>query len=407
VRRRLDVPPLIDWYEDWKLIGRYRRMLPGQSRVEGLCLGVPVKAAVVYNSLIKVDPAKANHLTIEIGFYDGDLPNNLLRGDLARNERDPFGDAGLPPWIRPWRNQTISRESVWDRDSVVPLGNTYPSGPRDHVLRVEIGDLSIPYVGPFDKTPRKRPDLTNCTRMEVAYEPSVLEYFFSHADQQGLLSVEERQLLQEQKTIRVVRQESIRALAVEVNEAKSSKISCAGNTALVKCYNGDAPVTSFTIYGENRLLMVDGEQFIHPSGFKALWTFPESIPALESRIRCAWNLRKLWYRLRPYSGVDNPGVADPICAKGWPPTAEWCDAVVQAYENTGKGRALMEPFVCPSAGEGKCHYAINPICEPNSPPDTVLLFETKAGWNQHGGLELFTFDNHDPAADWFYSMTAP
>ena len=25
----------------------------------------------------------------------------------------------------------------------------------------------------------------------------------------------------------------------------------------------------------------------------------------------------------------------------------------------------------------------------------VLLFETKAGWNQHGGPELFTFDNHD------------
>jgi hypothetical protein len=26
----------------------------------------------------------------------------------------------------------------------------------------------------------------------------------------------------------------------------------------------------------------------------------------------------------------------------------------------------------------------------------VLLFETKTGWNQHGGPELFTFDNHDP-----------
>ena len=26
----------------------------------------------------------------------------------------------------------------------------------------------------------------------------------------------------------------------------------------------------------------------------------------------------------------------------------------------------------------------------------VLLFETKAGWNQHGGPELFTFDNHEP-----------
>lgn len=25
------------------------------------------------------------------------------------------------------------------------------------------------------------------------------------------------------------------------------------------------------------------------------------------------------------------------------------------------------------------HYAMNPNCEPNSPPDTVLLFETKPG----------------------------
>jgi competence protein ComEC len=28
--------------------------------------------------------------------------------------------------------------------------------------------------------------------------------------------------------------------------------------------------------------------------------------------------------------------------------------------------------------------------------DPVLLFETKAGWNQHAGPELFTIDNHDP-----------
>ena len=32
----------------------------------------------------------------------------------------------------------------------------------------------------------------------------------------------------------------------------------------------------------------------------------------------------------------------------------------------------------------------------SSPGDMVLLFQTKAGWNQHGGPELLTFDNHDP-----------
>jgi len=39
---------------------------------------------------------------------------------------------------------------------------------------------------------------------------------------------------------------------------------------------------------------------------------------------------------------------------------------------------------------------MNPNCGVDSAPDVVLLFETKAGWNQHGGPELFTFDHHDP-----------
>ena len=41
-------------------------------------------------------------------------------------------------------------------------------------------------------------------------------------------------------------------------------------------------------------------------------------------------------------------------------------------------------------------YAMNPDCEPNSPPDTVLLLEAEPSWNRHGGPALFTFDNHDP-----------
>jgi len=41
------------------------------------------------------------------------------------------------------------------------------------------------------------------------------------------------------------------------------------------------------------------------------------------------------------------------------------------------------------------YYAMNPHCEPNSPNDVVLLFETKGGWNQYGGPELLTLDNHE------------
>ncbi|HPC96080.1 MAG TPA: hypothetical protein PLU87_14130 [Sedimentisphaerales bacterium] len=86
----------------------------------------------------------------------------------------------------------------------------------------------------------------------------------------------------------------------------------------------------------------------------------------------------------------------------WPAPDEWADRILQrriAERGTDDPRAveyIAEQFVCPSAGDGRCHYAMNPDCEPNSPADMVLLFETKAGWNQHGGPELFTFDNHDP-----------
>jgi prepilin-type processing-associated H-X9-DG protein len=75
------------------------------------------------------------------------------------------------------------------------------------------------------------------------------------------------------------------------------------------------------------------------------------------------------------------------------PTADrWCDLLLQY------GRAHEELYVCKGAfkkGNKKpCHYAMNPNCEANSPPDMVLLFETKGGWNQHGGPELLTFENH-------------
>jgi len=62
---------------------------------------------------------------------------------------------------------------------------------------------------------------------------------------------------------------------------------------------------------------------------------------------------------------------------------------------------IIAPCICPSVKEAKkhlanCYYAMNPNCKFDSAPDMVLLFETRAGWNQHSGPELFTFDNHNP-----------
>jgi hypothetical protein len=73
----------------------------------------------------------------------------------------------------------------------------------------------------------------------------------------------------------------------------------------------------------------------------------------------------------------------------FPPADKWCDVLVENLPN-----AKDEWFRCPAVGDGRCHYAMNSNAEPNSPPDTVLLFESKPGWNQFGGPELLTTDHH-------------
>ena len=119
---------------------------------------------------------------------------------------------------------------------------------------------------------------------------------------------------------------------------------------------------------------------------------PPEIRQFALRLQCAFNLLYLHEELLWFSRS----------MKAYPVPIGWGEMlVVNKFAGKKQSISISEKemrdlFVCPGAGIGKGHYAINPNCEPNSPPDMVLLFETKAGWNQHGGPELFTFDNHDP-----------
>ncbi len=72
----------------------------------------------------------------------------------------------------------------------------------------------------------------------------------------------------------------------------------------------------------------------------------------------------------------------------YPDPDKWCDQLVERTIN-------MKLFTCPSVKQGRCHYAMNPYAKPDSPGDVVLLFETKAGWNQFGGPELLNPQNHN------------
>jgi hypothetical protein len=104
------------------------------------------------------------------------------------------------------------------------------------------------------------------------------------------------------------------------------------------------------------------------------------------------HLREYRYRLRCGENLTGLGKAMVIYACDYDdkyPTADkWCDLLRKHTEVSKK------VFVCPSAGQGRCHYAMNPNAELTSSPDMVLLFETKGGWNQFGGPEILTFENH-------------
>jgi hypothetical protein len=102
-----------------------------------------------------------------------------------------------------------------------------------------------------------------------------------------------------------------------------------------------------------------------------------------SGLVCGTNLRGLGSAIKIYASEFDDQ---------YPTPDKWCDLLADYARVTAK------QFVCKGAAihdsNARCHYAMNLNCEPNSPPDMVLLFETNGGWNQSGGPEILTTENH-------------
>jgi prepilin-type processing-associated H-X9-DG protein len=72
------------------------------------------------------------------------------------------------------------------------------------------------------------------------------------------------------------------------------------------------------------------------------------------------------------------------------PTAdEWCDLLIQEADVSSAS------FLCPSAPDGTCTYALNKnLVTLDVSATTVVMFECPPGWNQVGGPELLTTEYH-------------
>jgi hypothetical protein len=76
----------------------------------------------------------------------------------------------------------------------------------------------------------------------------------------------------------------------------------------------------------------------------------------------------------------------------YPTSSQWCDLLIE------KQSVDPKTFKCPNADKSvRSSYAMNINIEnlgPSAPTDMVLLFETTDGWNQSGGPEILSTDNH-------------
>jgi hypothetical protein len=405
IRRRSDVP--MSGFGEPPTY-RYVGMSENFTQKESLLLSLPVRPRRVLlggrRSAKVIEYAK--RLVIEIGFYSGDLPGMIV-GMLEEAEKDPQkkheDDIGYPTDAIGWLSSSVYfnriNEGVLDRDEQVVVVWTNQTLKGEQVIRTAVDNLRIPYVEDPSRRELRPQNLSVCTRVEIKYEPSMLDYFFPSAARQHLLSVPEIKYLESHEMIVVDDQELIRSMADEISEGFcGGQIVTESRLAHVTCYRGNEHLTSFTVYGDASLETEDKQYLWYRRNPQGVRMLTQQVKPFELRMQCAVNLVDLWHRLRLYYKTEKMRLEDSSAGNQivYPAVDEWCDVMLRAYQIVGPGKSIMRAHICPSAGEGECHYAINPNCKFDSPPDMVLLFETKAGWNRHGGRELFTFDNHDP-----------
>jgi hypothetical protein len=250
------------------------------------------------------------------------------------------------------------------------------------------------------------PDLTRCTRIEVCWPRGILECSFPDAVRLsgGILDANERQYIRSLEPYKITDPNAIRRLGDILRQGSyvgQLKGKLAWSSPIqIDCYRDDEHMALLTVCGTT-VVANDRTMFEYPMYVSQLDLLePQELHPFRIRFECASNLA---------NGLYGAGPLWRGHIKEYPRPATWCDAIVSALRDRScTDKTITRVFACPAASIAhkssdasnerprESYYAMNPSCAPESPSNTVLLFETRPGWNQHGGPKLFTFDNHDP-----------
>jgi hypothetical protein len=412
LRSRLDIPtePGI---ETPSFDGRYVHLAPGQSLSESVSLPIPVQPYYGFRTLSeKPGIINATRLALEIGYYVGDLReiirNRLVKEKMSEQKRSstyPYDPSKL---INYFAGKGVlifneMNEGLRSRDEEVLIPYTDQLLKGERSLRIIIDNVRFPYEEKgYPSRIGGLTDLPSCTKVGIRYQPSMLEYFFPYKGQQSLLSPEEIHYLRTVRKFVLDDNEDIEAIISDIKNCIPTVYGAVRErtTAYIIFYDGSQSLTSIPIYNSASLVDSKMQVYTNNEGFQSLKVVTPLIYQIQLRVDCAANLKNLWHRFRLYPEAEKNRTKtssdnDEII---YPPPAKWCDAMILAYKSIGQlDYWVRKPLICPAMNkDDKCYYAMNPNCKQDSPSDMVFLFETKAGWNQHGGPGLFTFDNHDP-----------
>jgi hypothetical protein len=257
------------------------------------------------------------------------------------------------------------------------------------LLLVLVYVMSVFCAEPVKRPPDLYRQVSGCTRLEIMFRPTAREFFSLPDDEARLLSPEEWRKLELLEKITCTDAKDIGDFAtldlIEARYVGPSKGGIAMKHSIgVVGYRNQEKVIEFTIYGTT-IRTYDGFEFECSHVLRHFHLLARQIQPVTLRLGCADKLEGLYSALSRTRGAGT-----------YPRANEWCDILLREDRTLQQYNQInnASPFECPAART--CHYAINPDCRPDSPTDVVLLFESKPGWNQHGGPESFTFDNHDP-----------
>jgi hypothetical protein len=398
VRKRTDIP--------WGQIGRnsplarYLRLRAGKTATEAILLPLPLRTqGVVSDDAIPKAVGPVTRVVLEIGYLEGDIGGTIRNTLEADNRNAPitrYDGTRISPILL---IQRINEHRGNSNDEVLFYVNPkHPVVKEERILSVVVDARHLALMERGARKP-SAPDLTSCNRLAISYGPSALDYFFPNENQRSLFDLKEMENLRAARDVLVNEGEDVKEFVGQIEAGYHRGITLRRASAHVVCNHDNDRLAAIEMYGDS-FVTEAGEPFSRPGPlddgygerFRGLasWVRPFQV-----RVMCSRNLGNLYNRLHLYTEAERSRLVHPPdkSKPEYPASPKWCDSIVDAFRSSGMDD---KPFKCPTGGEGKCHYGMNPQCSYDSPGDFVLLFETKAGWNQHGGPELFTFDNHEP-----------